>query len=231
MLNMYLDYIREKFPVHIFIVLDVITDCVFNFNDTKDSMKLIDMMNQAINRYDVTFLCLIHENPGNGDKARGHLGTEILNKASTVIQIGFEKDSENHNTDLIKVAYLKCRSSRKHEPFHVQYSDTEKGLIMADPELFNNVMDSRSQKVGYETILELLSLWLNKPMPRCELIDKLCEEMNCKERAIEIRLKQIITNSVPVVTQNGTSFYLCKRSEGKEIIYELNSSLSKENED
>jgi hypothetical protein len=109
--------IRKKFPMHIFIVLDVITDCVFNFNDTKDSMKLIDMMNQTINRYDVTFLCLIHENPGSADKARGHLGTEILNKASTVIQIGFEKDAQNHNTDLLKVAYFKCRSSKKHEPF------------------------------------------------------------------------------------------------------------------
>ncbi|MBK6835569.1 MAG: hypothetical protein IPG89_15365 [Bacteroidetes bacterium] len=108
MLNIYLEHIRKQFPMHIFIVLDVITDCVFNFNDTKDSMKLIDMMNQSINRYDVTFICLIHENPGSTDKARGHLGTEILNKASTVMQIGFEKDAQNHNTDLLKVTYLKC---------------------------------------------------------------------------------------------------------------------------
>ena len=226
MLNMYLDYIREKFPVHIFIVLDVITDCVFNFNDTKDSMKLIDMMNQAINRYDVTFLCLIHENPGNTDKARGHLGTEILNKASTVLQIGFEKDSENHNTDLIKVAYLKCRSSRKHEPFHVQYSDTERGLIMADMELLNNVMDNRNQKAGLETTLELLALWLTEPMQRKDLIEQLCAELSCKERTIESRLKQIIANTIPVVTLNGTPFYLCKQSKGKEILYSLTNSLS-----
>ena len=89
-------------------------------------MKLIDMMNQSINRYDVTFLYLIHENPVNTDKAPGHLGTEILNKASTVIQIGFEKDAQNHNTDLINVNFLKCRSSKKHDPFYVQYSDTGK---------------------------------------------------------------------------------------------------------
>ena len=117
-------------------------------HDTKDSMKLIDMMNQTINRYDVTFLCLIHENPGSADKARGHLGTEILNKASTVIQIGFEKDSQNHNTDLLKVAYLKCRSSKKHESFYVQYSDTEKGLILADFNTVNEVMDNKNQKAA-----------------------------------------------------------------------------------
>ena len=46
------------------------------------------------------------------DRARGHLGTKIVNKASIVIQIGFEKDAQNHNTELLKVAYLKCRSSK-----------------------------------------------------------------------------------------------------------------------
>lgn len=129
-------------------------------------MKLIDMMNQSINRYDVTFLCLIHENPGNTDKARGHLGTEILNKASTVMQIGFEKDAQNHNTDLIKVAYLKCRSSKKHEPFHVQYSDTEKGLILADFNTIQAAIDNRAQKAALDEIIELLGRFLAEPIPR-----------------------------------------------------------------
>jgi len=231
MLNMYIDHIRKKFQIHLFIVLDVITDCVFNFNDTKDSMKLIDMMNQTINRYDVTFLCLIHENPGSADKARGHLGTEILNKASTVLQIGFEKDSENASTNLIKVSYLKCRSSRKHDPFYVQYSDTERGLVMADNDLLTNTIDNRNQKAGFETTLEFLALWLIQPMTRRELIDKLCEQLKCKERTIETRLKQIIKNEIPVVTNNGSTLYLCKRSEGKDILYELTNSIPISNKD
>lgn len=221
MLNMYLDYIRQKFPMHLFIVLDVITDCVFNFNDTKDSMKLIDMMNQTINRYDVTFLCLIHENPGSTDKARGHLGTEILNKASTVIQIGFEKDAENHNTNLIKVAYLKCRSSKKHDPFYVQYSDTEKGLIIADHSTIQESMDSRSQKASLDSTLELIGAILTEPMPRKELIEKLCTEMNCKERTIEARLKSIITHSFAIPVGEGKAKSLCKKTENREIIYYL----------
>ncbi len=221
MLNMYLDYIRQKFPMHLFIVLDVITDCVFNFNDTKDSMKLIDMMNQTINRYDVTFLCLIHENPGSTDKARGHLGTEILNKASTVIQIGFEKDAENHNTNLIKVAYLKCRSSKKHDPFYVQYSDTEKGLIIADHSTIQESMDSRSQKASLDSTLELIGAILTEPMPRKELIEKLCSEMSCKERTIEARLKSIITHSFAIPVGEGKAKSLCKKTENREIIYYL----------
>jgi hypothetical protein len=221
MLNIYLEHIRKQFPMHLFIVLDVITDCVFNFNDTKDSMKLIDMMNQSINRYDVTFLCLIHENPGNTDKARGHLGTEILNKASTVMQIGFEKDAQNHNTDLIKVAYLKCRSSKKHEPFHVQYSDTEKGLILADLNAIQGAIDNRAQKAGLDETIELIGRFLTEPMTRSNLIEKLCFEMDCKERTVEARLKTILTHKFQVPDINGTPKQLCKRQENREVLYHL----------
>lgn len=221
MLNMYIDHIRKKFPMHLFIVLDVITDCVFNFNDTKDSMKLIDMMNQTINRYDVTFLALIHENPGSTDKARGHLGTEILNKASTVVQIGFEKDAENHNTNLIKVAFLKCRSSKKHEPFYVQYSDTEKGLVVADLTTIQETMDSRNQKASLDSTLEFIGAFLTEPMPRKDFIEKLCVEMNCKERTVEARLKSIITHSFAIPVGDGKAKTLCKKTENREIIYYL----------
>lgn len=221
MLNVYLEHIRKQFPMHLFIVLDVITDCVFNFNDTKDSMKLIDMMNQSINRYDVTFLCLIHENPGNTDKARGHLGTEILNKASTVMQIGFEKDAQNHNTDLIKVAYLKCRSSKKHEPFFVQYSDIEKGLILADLNTMQVAMDSRNQKAGLDETIELIGRLLTEPMTRADLIEQLCFEMDCKERTVEARLKAILTHKFQIPDSNGVAKQLCKRQENRETVYFL----------
>jgi len=221
MLNIYLEHIRKQFPMHLFIVLDVITDCVFNFNDTKDSMKLIDMMNQSINRYDVTFLCLIHENPGSTDKARGHLGTEILNKASTVIQIGFEKDAQNHNTDLIKVNYLKCRSSKKHDPFYVQYSDSEKGLVLADQNTIQESMDSRNQKAALDETIELIGRILIEPTAKTILIEKLCFEMDCKERTVEARLKSILTHKLEIPDANGTAKQLCKRQEGKEVFYYL----------
>lgn len=207
--------------MHLFIVLDVITDCVFNFNDTKDSMKLIDMMNQSINRYDVTFLCLIHENPGNTDKARGHLGTEILNKASTVLQIGFEKDAQNHNTDLIKVNFLKCRSSKKHDPFFVQYSNEEKGLVMADPFSTQAILDKKNHKAALSETTELLAHLLQPEMSRKELIEALTEELDCSKRTIVSRLKQICDNAV-VIEQNDENYTLCTRAANKEIIYFLN---------
>ncbi|POY34697.1 hypothetical protein C3K47_18855 [Solitalea longa] len=221
MLDMYLEYIRQKYHTHVFIVLDVITDCVFNFNDSKDSMKLIDMMNRSINRYNVSFLCLIHENPGNTDKARGHLGTEITNKASTVLQVGFERDGENRFTDLIKIAYLKCRSSRKHEPFYVQYSDEEKGLILASPETVFTVLGERQQKAELDELCDYLGRILIEPMSKQTLFDLLTEEFDCKPRTLENRIKQIMQIPITLIGQNGAFCTLCKRQESKEISYLL----------
>ncbi len=220
MLNIYLEHARKKFPIHIFIILDVITDCIFNFNDTKDSMKLIDMMNQTINRHDVTFLCLIHENPGSADKARGHLGTEILNKASTVIQIGFEKDAQNHNTDLLKVAYLKCRSSKKHEPFYVQYSDTEKGLVIADNQFVSDNLTSKNHKAFISELQELIPELLTEPKNRKELLEILAEEFLCTTRTIESRLKECINTNF-VFTQNNALCVLQKQTQNRETLYSL----------
>ena len=79
-LSDYIEGIRRMHKNHHFlIILDVSTDCVENFNDVSECMKLIDLMNELINQQNVTFLAVIHENPGT-EKARGHIGTEIINK-------------------------------------------------------------------------------------------------------------------------------------------------------
>ena len=130
-LDEYLNYIKSITNNPLFIVLDVSTDCIEDFNKTDKSMELIDLMNKAINEHNLIFLCLIHENP-KSDKARGHFGTELMNKASTVMQVGFEKDSNQNDTDIIRVKYLKCRSTAKNTPFYIKYSPEEKGLVLAD---------------------------------------------------------------------------------------------------
>ena len=221
MLDLFLEYVRKNYNTHIFIVLDVITDCVFNFNDSKDSMKLIDMMNKSINRFDVTFLCLIHENPGSNDKARGHLGTEIMNKSSTVIQVGFEKDSEKDALDLIKISFLKCRSSKKHDPFYVQYSETEQGLITASQEAISDAMNRKKLKAGITDVVEILSKRLTEPISRTELLLMLSQELNCKERTLEDRLKEIFETSVQIKDSQGNVCILKKDNQKKELFYFL----------
>ncbi|MBK9567740.1 MAG: hypothetical protein IPO37_22005 [Saprospiraceae bacterium] len=56
-LNKYLSHYRTIYADRpTFIVLDVSTDCIEDFNKSDKSMELIDHMNLAINEYNVVFL-------------------------------------------------------------------------------------------------------------------------------------------------------------------------------
>jgi len=143
-LDEYLKHLNRTTTNPLLVVLDVSTDCIEDFNKTDKSMQLIDLMNIAIDTHDITFLCLIHENP-KSDKARGHFGTELMNKSTTLMQVGFEKDSSQNDTDLIRVKYLKTRSTGKPTPFYVKYDNEVNKLVLASPDDVSTVVNARKQ--------------------------------------------------------------------------------------
>lgn len=219
-LDEYLKHIKRETNNPLFIVLDVSTDCIEDFNRTDKSMELIDLMNIAINEHNVNFLCLIHENP-KSEKARGHFGTELMNKASTVIQSSFEKDFNNNETDLIKIRYLKCRSTARYTPFFAKYSDEHKGLILACADDIQDVMNSKKQKADINLIREYLEMYLGDGtrLSRRDLLDKLIQELGASEKTLEDRLKEIYQNKTPLEDENGNECSLEKDKSTKSINY------------
>jgi hypothetical protein len=195
---------------HLFIVMDVVTDCVENFNEPKETMKFIDLLNETINNYDVTFLCVIHENPNSGDKARGHLGTELINKASQVMQIGFEKDGKNNDTELLRLKFLHCRSTRKLDTIYMQYSEEEKGLVIASGETVNQVKHQKQEKASIPILQEWLMDNLQEETSKTALTSTLIDAFDCGERTIEERLKELVDNN-----------FLIKEMKGKHAFYQL----------
>ncbi len=221
-LDEYLKVLKRDTNNSLFIVLDVSTDCIEDFNKVDKSSELIDLMNVAINEHDVVFLCLIHENP-KSEKARGHFGTELMNKASTVMQVSYEKDSKQNDTDLIKVRYLKCRSTARHTPFYAKYSEEHKGLILASSDDIQEVMNGKKQKADLNMVVEYLEMYLGdgSSLSRRDLLDKLMEELGASEKTIEDRLKDISTNKIPLQNQNGIQCCLEKDKREKSMKYLL----------
>lgn len=221
-LKEYLADLRQRTNDHLFIVLDVITDCLSNFNDAAESMRLTDLMNGLINEHDVTFLCVIHENPNEqSSKARGHLGTELSNKASCHLQIGFEKDGQHRDTDLVKVAYLKTRVGRKPDPVYMQYCAQSKGLILADRDLISEVSDSRRTKASTQEVMEELKEVLTEPMPRQDLIAQLVFKLGCGTRTVIDRLKTITDGSITLLNRAGNQCRLMTSKQGVKVVYGL----------
>ncbi len=220
-LRAYIKRVKSIYYGHIVIVLDVITDCILDFNRSRDSMQLIDLMNDSINGEDVTFLTLIHENPGSADKARGHLGTELLNKATTAIQIGFEKDSNKRPTDLITMNVLKLRGSKRPESFYMKYCEQNKGLVEADADLIDDSARSRRTKADLFEIQQQISKLLRSSIQSRTLVDELTLYFDCSERTIRERLQECIDKRIPIPNGKGVPSVLQKKKEGKEVFYSL----------
>lgn len=224
-LEEYIIHLRGLTTDHLFIVLDVSTDCIEDFNKTDKSMELIDLMNIAINKYNVTFLAIIHENP-KSEKARGHFGTELMNKASTVIQVSFVKDASQGETNLIQAKFLKCRSTEKHQPFYMKYEG--RGLVLADSNEVNEAKDSRKTKLNTKKLVEAVEIVLEggRRVLRKEFLEDLEIELNVGERTIEKGLKEIIDLKSEIKTKEGCPCTLIKEREKKEVYYSLLPSSS-----
>ena len=221
-LNECLNHFKKSTNNPLFIVLDVSTDCIEDFNKTDKSMELIDLMNMAINEHNVIFLCLIHENP-KSDKARGHFGTELMNKASTVMQVGFEKDASQNDTDIIRVKYLKCRSTARHTPFYIKYCNEAKGLVLADASEVSGVINNRKHRASNEDMTEFIEMYLGDgaTLTRVELLDKLCKDFKASQRTIESRITEIMSSDIEIFNEQGQGCKLSKETKEKSVYYKL----------
>lgn len=220
-LTAYIRRVKSKYSGHVVIILDVITDCIQDFNRSGDSMQLIDLMNESINGEDVTFLALIHENPGSVDKARGHLGTELLNKATTAIQIGFEKDSNRRPTSLIALNILKLRSGKRPESFYMRYCEEANGLVEADADFVDEAAQSRRVKADIFEVQHQISKLMRGSIQGRTLVDELAVHFGCSERTIRERLQECIDRRIPIPNGKGAPSILQKTKEGKEVYYNL----------
>lgn len=230
-LNEYFHHKRQSTDAPLFVVLDVTSDCVEDFNKVDKSMELIDMMNRSVNEHNVTFLCILHENP-RSDKMRGHLGTELGNKASTTLQVAFEKDGNNNDTDILKVKFNKCRSTKRHQPFYVKYGQEERGLILAQTSEVSELFNSRKHKAPNEDIIDHIEMYLGdgSEMKRTDLLDKLCTDFQAKQRTIEERLKEIMEDESQLHNDKGLPCQLHKEKRSKEVFYQLRPTKGNEND-
>lgn len=217
--------LRETYKGHIFVILDVLTDLVENFNDPKDSLKLIDLLNSAINTYDVTFLCIIHENPFQ-DKARGHLGTELLNKSSTALSINFEKDKDGNDQDVIKIQFLKSRSAKRIDPIYVKYSQDRNCLVFAEADEIEKAISMKDKKANIFDISSFMTENIKREIPKQELIRTLSQEFQCTARTIEDRLKDLLAGK----GINTIGYALKKVKRGKETYFTLETYIPPEPE-
>lgn len=81
------------------VLIDGIVDLLFDFNDLKECIELVQWIMTLTKEYNIHCLCVLHENQGDG-KARGHIGTLLAQKAESVLRI--EKNAQDFSRSTIK---------------------------------------------------------------------------------------------------------------------------------
>jgi len=77
------------------VIIDGIADLVKTVNDEIIACDMADTLRRWATIQDVAIGYVLHENPSDSGKMRGHLGTVLANKSETVIQIESSKDNES----------------------------------------------------------------------------------------------------------------------------------------
>jgi hypothetical protein len=220
LLDTYLKYYTKTIHGHLVVVLDVSTDFLGDFNSVNDTMVLSDLMNMMINQHNVTFICVIHENPGS-EKARGHFGTEMFNKASTVIQVADVKNDRGIVGNY-QLNYKKNRNTKRLPTLYFKYDEENRGLVELDAESVKELLDSQKKMNQRAQVIKILeSLFETKDnVFREETLVSIENNFGVKDRTAETRLNEVLKNEV-IISKNGIPHKLMIRTVQKKHQYYL----------
>ncbi|MBB6126950.1 P-loop NTPase family protein [Mucilaginibacter lappiensis] len=81
----------RRIPTPDLVVVDGIRDLVFDINNPEEATNRTGDLMRWAEIYDCHILNILHQNKGN-EHARGHLGTEMINKSESVIKVEVGED-------------------------------------------------------------------------------------------------------------------------------------------
>lgn len=86
------------------IVIDGIRDLITSINDEAEASNIATKLLKWSEVYNIHIVTILHQNKGN-EQARGHVGTELINKSETVISV--TKDENSPEISFVKFDFTK----------------------------------------------------------------------------------------------------------------------------
>lgn len=106
------------------VIIDGIADLVHSVNDEIIAVNLADSLRRWATVNDVAIGYVLHQNPSDSSKMRGHLGTVLMNKSESVIQIQSAPDN-----DSIKIVDTTQTRNRKPEAWSFEIIDGQPEIM------------------------------------------------------------------------------------------------------
>jgi len=108
------------------VIIDGIRDLAYDINSPHESTELITKLMQWTDERQIHIHTVLHLNKGD-DNTRGHLGTELNNKAETVLQI--TKDEFDKDISSVTAMFIR---DREFEPFAFRINENSLPELVED---------------------------------------------------------------------------------------------------
>lgn len=124
------------------VVIDGIRDLVHDINDQTEATKITNWLMRLSYEKNIHIVVVIHQNKGDNN-ARGHLGSEIVNKAETIISV--TKDAQDSEMSIVEPEY--CRD-KDFPPFAFRID--QRGLPYIDEDWQPASKGKKSQSTPFD---------------------------------------------------------------------------------
>lgn len=101
-----IDYALRKSKGYGLVIIDGLRDLMYDINNAKEATDVMTMLMAWTSKHNLHIHCVLHLNK-NDNNTRGHIGTELENKAETVLVIS--KDKQNTNISEVRPMHMRDR--------------------------------------------------------------------------------------------------------------------------
>ncbi|MBW7866931.1 MAG: AAA family ATPase [Brumimicrobium sp.] len=112
-----------------FVIIDGIKDLVTSINDEAEATMIASKLLKWTEQKNIHIITVLHQNKSDNN-ARGHIGTELINKAETVLSV----TKSEQDKDISIVEAQQCRN-REPEPFAFEINEDGLPVLVEDFEI------------------------------------------------------------------------------------------------
>lgn len=206
-----IDYALARDHGYGLVIIDGIRDLLLDINNAGESVEVINKMMEWSSKYNLHIHCVLHQNKGDNN-VRGHIGTEMNNKAETVLVI--TKSTTDPNISEVKAMHIREKEFR---PF--AFTVNREGL----PKMLKNVPeqetgDRQPSRFTFQDLTSeqhneaLVSAFKDKPIRG---FNKVVEELMQayadigfkRGRSIIVKMLKYLINDKKLIIKRDTLYY------------------------
>ncbi|MCB9363406.1 MAG: AAA family ATPase [Flavobacteriales bacterium] len=153
-----IEYAINNTPNLGFVIIDGIKDLINSINDENEATMIASKLLKWTEQKNIHIITVLHQNKSDNN-ARGHIGTELINKAETVLSV----TKSEQDKDISIVEAQQCRN-REPEPFAFEINENGLPVIVTDYELRTETKKDKfdvTELPDYE-IYQLLNIVFSK---------------------------------------------------------------------